>query len=116
MDFLSSAVKLICYLCGSVVPQLLILHLYPDWPEAEPEVLQEEVQHVGAADQIVKVYVEVIVEVYTHATWIFHCLLERSPRSSGGEIPVEDEGFTTVGSASGSVKGSGMIMGCICGS
>ena len=71
MDFLHSAVKLICYLCGSVVPQFLILHLYPDWPEAESEVLQEEVQQVGAAGQIVNVYVEVFVEVYAHAIWIF---------------------------------------------
>ena len=39
--------------------------------EAESEVLQEEVQHVGAAAQIVKVYVEVFVEVYAHAIWIF---------------------------------------------
>ena len=54
-----------------MVPQLLILHLYPDWPEAESEVLQEEVQHVGAAGQIVKVYVEVFVEVHAHAIWIF---------------------------------------------
>ena len=29
----------------------------PDWPEAESEVVQEEAQHVGAAGQIVKVYV-----------------------------------------------------------
>ena len=71
MDFLCSAVKLICYLNGSVVPQLLILHLHPDWPEAESKVLQEEVQHVGAAGQIVQVYVEVFVEVYAHAIWIF---------------------------------------------
>ena len=54
-----------------MVPQLLILHLYPDWPEAESEVLQEEVQHVGAPGQIVKVYVEVFVEVYALAIWIF---------------------------------------------
>ena len=54
-----------------MVPQLLILHLHPDWPEAESEVLQEEVQHVGAAGQIVKVYVEVFVEVHAHAIWIF---------------------------------------------
>ena len=39
VDFLDSSVKLICYLCGTVVPQLPILHLYPDWPEAESEVL-----------------------------------------------------------------------------
>ena len=70
-DFLYSAVKLICYLCGSVVPQFLIFHLYPDWPEAESEALQDEVQHVGAAGQIVKVYVDVFVEVYAHAIWIF---------------------------------------------
>ena len=62
---------LICYLCGSVVPQLLILHLYPGSPEAESEALQEEVQHVGAAGQIVKVYVELFVELYAHTTWIF---------------------------------------------
>ena len=62
---------MICYLRGSVVPQLLILHLNPDWSEAESEVLQEEVQHVGAAGQVVKVYVEVFVEVYAHAIWIF---------------------------------------------
>ena len=68
MHFFSSAVKLICYLCDSVVPQFL--HLYPDW-QAESEALQEEVQHVGAADQIVKVSVEVFVEVYAHAIWIF---------------------------------------------
>ena len=55
VDFLFSAVKLICYLCGSLVPQLLILHLNPDSPETESKVLQEEVQHVGAAGQIVKV-------------------------------------------------------------
>ena len=48
----------------------LILHLYPDWPEAEPEALQE-VYYVGAAGQIVKVYVEVFVEVYARAIWIF---------------------------------------------
>ena len=47
-------------------PQFLIFHLYLDWPEAESEDLQEDVQHVGAAGQIVKVYVEVFVEV-----WIF---------------------------------------------
>ena len=63
--------KLICCSCGSVVPQFPTLHLYPDWSEAEPEALQEEVQHVGAAGQIVKVYVEVFVEVYTHVIWIF---------------------------------------------
>ena len=50
-----------------MVPQLLINHLYYDWPEAESEVLQEEVQHVGAAGQIVKV----LVEVYAQAIWIF---------------------------------------------
>ena len=70
VDFLYPAVKLICYLCGSVVPQFIILHLYPDWPEAKPEALQKEVQHVGAAGQIVKVHVEVFVEVYAHAIWI----------------------------------------------
>ena len=53
MDCLYSVVKLICYSRGSMVPQFLILHLYPDRPEAESEVLQEEVRHVGAADQIV---------------------------------------------------------------
>ena len=111
MDFLYSAVKLIYYLCGSVVPQLLILHLYPDWPEAESQVLQDEVQHVGAAGQIVKVYVEVFGEVYAHASWIF-CLRERSRCSTGGEIPVEDDGFTTVGSSSGSVIGVWMMIGC----
>ena len=79
-----------------MVPQFLILHLYPDWPKAECEVLQKEVRHVGAADQIVKVYVEVFVEVYAH----------------GGEIPVDDEGFTTLGSSLGSATGSGMIIGC----
>ena len=41
VDFLDSSVKLICYLCGTVVPQLPILHLYADWPEAESEVFQE---------------------------------------------------------------------------
>ena len=56
-------------LCGSTVSDSRIL--YPDWPEAESEALQEEVQHVGAAGQIVKVYVEVFVEVYAHAIWIF---------------------------------------------
>ena len=71
MDFLYSVIKLIWYSCGSVVPQFLILHLSPDWPEAESQVLQEEVQHVGAAGQIVKVHVEVFVEVYAHAIWIF---------------------------------------------
>ena len=71
MEFLYSVVKVMCYLCGSVVPQLLILHLYPDWPEIESEVLQEEVQRVGAAGQIVKMYVELFVEVYAHAIWIF---------------------------------------------
>ena len=75
MDFLYSAVKLICYLCGSVVPKLLILHLYPDWPEAESEVLQEEVQHVGTAGQIVKVFVEVFVEVCAHAICLDLCCL-----------------------------------------
>ena len=54
-----------------MVPQFLILHLYPDWPEAESEALQEEVQHVVASGQIVKVYVLVFVEVYAHAIWIF---------------------------------------------
>ena len=54
-----------------MVPQLLILHLYPDWPEAESEAVQEEVQHVGAPGQIVKVYVEVFVEVYALAIRIF---------------------------------------------
>ena len=54
-----------------MVPQLLILHFYPHWPEAESEVLQEEVQHSGAAGQIGKVYEEVFVEVYAHAIWIF---------------------------------------------
>ena len=51
-----------------MVPQLL---LCLDWPEAESEVLQEEVQQVGAAGQIVKVFVEVFVEVCAHAIWIF---------------------------------------------
>ena len=54
-----------------MVSQFLILHLYPDWPEAESEPLQEEVQHVGAAGQIVKVYVAVFVEVFPHAIWVF---------------------------------------------
>ena len=50
-----------------MVAQLLILHLYPDWQEIESQVLHEEVQHVGAAGQTVKVF----VEVYAHAIWIF---------------------------------------------
>ena len=36
-----------------VVPQFLILHLYPDWPVAESDFLQ---QHVGAAGQIGKIF------------------------------------------------------------
>ena len=71
VDIPYSAVKLICYLCDSVVPQLLILYLYPDWPKGESEVLQEDVQHVEAAGHIVEVYEEVFVEVYAHAIWIF---------------------------------------------
>ena len=50
-----------------MVPQFLILHLYPHWPEAESEALQEEVRHVGAAGQDVMVYVEVIADVIAHA-------------------------------------------------
>ena len=61
----------ICYSCGSVVPQFLILDLHPNWPEAESEILQEEAQHVEAAGHIVKEYVEMFVEVHAHAIWIF---------------------------------------------
>ena len=74
-----------------------------------------EVQHFGAAGQIVKVYVEVFVEMYAHTIWIFV--------SSGAisllnwrEILVDDEGSTTVGSSYGSATGSWMIIGCTCGS
>ena len=42
VDFLYSAVKLICHLCSSVLPQFLTHHLYPNWPGAESQVLQEE--------------------------------------------------------------------------
>ena len=69
---------------------------------------------LGLLAQIVKVYVEVFVEVYTHVIWIFFCLLERSRCSTGGDSLVDDEGFTIVGSSSGSVTGSWIIIGCTC--
>ena len=91
-----------------MVPQLLILHLYPDWPEAESESLQEKVQHVGAGGQIAKVY----EEVFGEAIWIFVVFWS----DLVAQLDVEDVGFTTVGSSSGSVTGSGMIIGCTCSS
>ena len=51
----------------SVVPRLLILHPYLEWPEAGSAALREEVQHVGAAGRHVKVHVEVLA----HAIWTF---------------------------------------------
>ena len=83
---------------------------------------------LGAAGQVVKVYAEVFVEVYAHAIWIFVVFWsdlvaqllseipveERSRCPTGGEIPVVDEGFTTVGFSSGSVTGCGITIGCRC--
>ena len=57
-----------------MVAQFLILHLYRYWPQAKCQALQvqEEVHHVGAAGLIVKVHVEVFVEVvHAHAISIF---------------------------------------------
>ena len=54
-----------------MVPRFLSSHPHLDWPEAESDALQEELQQVGAAGQNVKVYVEVFVEVYAHAIKIF---------------------------------------------
>ena len=49
---------------GSVVPRLLIPHPHLDWPEAGSAALQEK--EVAAF-----VNVEVFVEVFAHAIWIF---------------------------------------------
>ena len=50
-----------------MVPGFLSPHSYLDWPVAGSDALQE----VGAAGRNVKVYVEVFVEGYAHAIWIF---------------------------------------------
>ena len=97
-----------------MVPQFLILHLYPDWPEAESEALQEEVQHVGAAGQIVRVYVKVFVEVHAHAILIF--VVFWSDLVAQLEVKVRlMMRDSQQKSSSGSVTGSWMIIGCTCG-
>ena len=65
--------------------------------------------------QIVRVYVEVFVERYAHAIWIFVVFWSDLVAQLKVRFPVEDEGFTTVGSSSGSVTGSWMITSCTCG-
>ena len=97
-----------------MVPQLLILHVYTDLSKAESEVLQKEVQHVEAAAQIVKVYVEVFVEVYAHAIWFFVVFWSDlvAQLEVRFRLRVRDP---TVESSSRSVTGSWMIIGCICG-
>ena len=54
-----------------MVPPLLNPHPYLDWPGAGSDAIQVEVQQVGANGRSVKVYVQVFVEVYAHAIWIF---------------------------------------------
>ena len=98
-----------CYVTSAALwlPQLLILQLYRNWPDAESEVLQEEVQHVGAAGQIVKVYVEVFVEVYAHAIWIFVVFWSDLVARLEVSFRLRMRDFLTVGSSSGSVQALG---------
>ena len=101
VDCPCSGVKLICDWRGYVGPQLLILHLYPDWLEADSEALWEEVQHVGAAGQICG-----------GVCW--KCSLRCTLTRSGLIVEfwydlvaqLAGEGFTIVWSSSGSTTGS----------
>ena len=55
VDFPCSVVTLNGHSRASVVPRLLIPHPHLDGPEAGSDVLQVEVQQVGAAGRSVKV-------------------------------------------------------------
>ena len=55
VDFPCSVVTLNGHSRVSVVPRLLIPHLYLEWPGAGSDAIQVEVQQVGAAGRSVKV-------------------------------------------------------------